>query len=194
MSNQKSNREMDFHDDSMRWTTVSSETIIKRPWLNVSRDKVKLPDGRENDEYYVLHYPTWINVIAITNDGQFIIERQYRHAIKEVSTEICAGCAEEGESPLEAAQRELQEETGYAGGTWSEIMVVAPNSSTMDNYCHCFLAEGVEKVSGQHLDATEDIHVFLVTRQEIFSMLCNGEFKQAMMIAPLWKYFATSRP
>lgn len=141
----------------------------------------------------ITYYTTWINVIAMTKDGRFIIERQYRHAIGEVSTEICAGCAEDEESPMAAAKRELLEETGYAGGTWSEIMVVAPNSSTMDNYCHCFLAEGVEKVSDQHLDATEDIHVFLATSEEVFTMLHNGEFKQAMMSAPLWKYFASQQ-
>ena len=184
---------MIFNDNNMKWTTISSKQLIERPWLNVRRDTVQLPDGRIHKEYYVLHYPTWVNVIAITKDGMFIIERQYRHAIAEVSTELCAGCAEEGETPIEAAKRELLEETGYSGGTWTEIMVIAPNSSTMDNYCHCFLATDVEKTSEQHLDTTEDIHIYYATREEIFAMLHNGEFKQAMMVAPLWKYFATSK-
>lgn len=181
---------MDFKDQNMKWKVLSSEHLIERPWLNVRKDKVQLPNGNVYDEYYVLHYPTWINVIAITEDGEFLLERQYRHAIGLVSTEICAGCAESGEDPLTAAKRELQEETGYSGGEWTELMVTAPNSSSMDNYCYSYLAVGVKKVSGQNLDATEDIRVFKCSKEEVYKMLCEGEFKQALMLAPLWKYFA----
>ena len=116
-------------EKEMRWRTLSSETLIARPWLTARRDKVELPDGSIYDEYYVLHYPTWINVIAETEDGRLILERQYRHALDVVSMEICAGVVEKGETPLEGAQRELQEETGYIGGEWTELMTIAPNSS-----------------------------------------------------------------
>lgn len=179
-----------FDDEKMKWKVLTSETVLSRPWLHARRDKVQLPNGKIFDEYYVLHYPTWINVIAETSDGRLILERQYRHAIGKMSTEICAGCAEAGETPLQAAQRELQEETGYSGGEWTELLCLAPNSSTMDNYCHCFYAQGIEKVSEQHLDETEDIHVFFETKEEVFARLQQGEFLQAMMVAPLWKFFA----
>ena len=69
-------------EKEMRWRTLSSETLIARPWLTARRDKVELPDGSIYDEYYVLHYPTWINVIAETEDGRLILERQYRHALR----------------------------------------------------------------------------------------------------------------
>lgn len=177
-------------EKEMRWRTLSSETLIARPWLTARRDKVELPDGSIYDEYYVLHYPTWINVIAETEDGKLILERQYRHALDVVSMEICAGVVEKGETPLEGAQRELQEETGYIGGEWTELMTIAPNPSTMDNLCHCFLARGVRPTGHRHLDATEDIEVFCRTRAEVYDMLRNGEFLQAMMVAPLWKYFS----
>lgn len=180
----------EFNDENMRWKVLSSRKLIERPWMNVRVDRAELPNGTICEEYYVLHYPTWVNVIAITEDGEFILERQYRHGIGRVSTEICAGCAEDGEDPLTAAKRELWEETGYTDGKWTELMVTCPNSGSTDNLCHSFLAEGVKKVSGQHLDRTEDIHVFLCSREETFKMLQNGEFLQAMMIAPMWKYFA----
>ena len=83
-----------------------------------------------------------MNQSVFTVDGRLILERQYRHAIGKVSTEICAGCVEEGESPLEAARRELQEETGYCGGEWTELLCLSPNSSTMDNYCYCYIDRG----------------------------------------------------
>lgn len=60
-------------DAEMVWTTLSSEKIFDRPWLTVRRDKVQLPNGHINDEYYMLHYPDWINVIAETTDGQIIL-------------------------------------------------------------------------------------------------------------------------
>ena len=175
----------------MKWKTLSSKQLIDRPWMRVRCDKVQLPDGRVHEEYYVLSYPSWVNVIAETEEGYIILERQYRHGLDIVSTEICAGVMEEGETPLEAAQRELEEETGYTGGEWKEIMTVAPNPGVMDNLCHCFYAKRVRRTCEQHLDDTEDIDVFLCPKQEVKQMLIRGEFIQALMVAPLWKFFST---
>ena len=177
-------------DEEMKWNTLSSEQLINRPWLKARRDTVQLPNGKVYDEYYVLSYPTWINVIAETEDGNIILERQYRHGLGVVSTEICAGVMEEGETPLQAAQRELEEETGYTGGVWQEIMTISPNPGAMDNLCHCFYAHGVKKTSRQHLDDTEDIEVLLYPKEEVKQMLLRGDFIQALMVAPLWKYFS----
>ena len=109
---------------NMKWKQLSTEYLIKRPWLTARRDKVELPDGRVIDEYYVLEYPSWINVIAVTKDNQMVLVRQYRHALGCTNFEVVAGVVEEGESPLHAAQRELLEETGFGGGEWQEIMEV----------------------------------------------------------------------
>ena len=66
-----------------KWRTVESEYLIQRPWLTARRDKVELPDGRVHPEYYVLEYPDWVNVIAITEDGQFVMVEQYRHGLED---------------------------------------------------------------------------------------------------------------
>ena len=179
-----------MNKDNEKWQILSSEYIIRRPWLTARRDSVKLPDGRVNPEYYVLEYPDFVNVIAVTVDGQMIMEHQYRHALGVFSLEICAGVMEKGETPLQAAQRELQEETGYAGGKWSEFITMAPNSSAMNNLCHCFLAVGVEQVSSQHLDATEDLEYFLMPTYQVYHLLKENKILQSMMAASLWKYFA----
>ena len=71
-----------------RWKTLSSEYLIKRPWLTARKDKVELPDGRVIPEYYVLEYPDWMNVIAITKDGQFVMERQFSYAAGSENYEI----------------------------------------------------------------------------------------------------------
>lgn len=176
-------------NDSMKWKVIESEYLFKRPWLTARRDHVRLPSGVEVPEFYVVEYPEFCNVIAITKEGKFIIEWQYRHAAGFCGYEIPAGCVEKGESPLEAAKRELYEETGYAGGTWVPIMTVFQNPSSFNNQAHTFLAMGVEQVSTQHLEASEDIKVVLMDEDEVFDRLQNGEFHQALMVAPLWKYF-----
>ncbi len=173
-----------------KWTTLESRYIIQRPWLTARVDKVQLPDGRINPEHYVLEYPEWVNIIAITSEGDFVMVRQYRHAMDVVLDELCAGVVEEGETPLQAARRELLEETGYGGGTWREIMTVGQNPSICDNITHCFLAEGVERVSDKHLDASEDIAVLLLSRDEVEAMLRENRQLQALMAAPMWRYLA----
>ena len=176
-----------------KWKTLQSDYLIKRPWLTARRDKVELPNGKVFDEFYVLEFPDWVNVIAEDREGNILLEHQWRHAAGEVSTEICAGVIERGEVPLDAAKRELLEETGYSGGKWTNIMTIMPNPGLMTNRCHCFLATGVERVSGQHLDESEDIEVIPTPRSEVLAMLQAGEFRQALMVAPLWKYFATTK-
>ena len=99
----------DILDDAVsedgKWETVSSEYLFRRPWLTVRRDQVRLPDGRINPEFYVIEYPDWVNVIAITEDGRFVMERQFRHGLGKTCYEIPAGVIEEGETPLEGTGR-----------------------------------------------------------------------------------------
>ena len=154
------------------------------------RDRVKLPTGVEIPEYYILEYPDWVNVIAITKEGKFVLVRQYRHGIKETRYEICAGVCETGEEPLLSAQRELYEETGYGNGNWTKLMTISANASTMTNITHCYLATEVERISTQHLEETEDLTVHLLDEEEVKALLLNDEVKQSLMAAPFWKYFA----
>lgn len=173
-----------------KWKTLESEYLIRRPWLTARRDKVLLPTGVVHDEYYVLEYPTWINVIAITKDGKFVMVEQYRHGLQEIFTELVAGVAEKGEEPLQAAKRELMEETGFGGGEWELNTVICANPGSQNNLTYSFIATGVEKIGSQHLDETEDVSVTLLTEAEVYEMLENDQVKQALMAAPLWKYFA----
>ncbi len=176
--------------DVGKWTVLESEYLIRRPWLTARRDKVQLPSGVINPEYYVLEYPDWVNIIAITEDGRMIFERQYRHGRGEVGYEIPAGVCEPGETPEEAARRELLEETGFGGGTWRLNMVAAPNPSTSTNLCHSFIATGVHRLSDQHLEATEDIEVHQLYEDEVLRLMREGRIIQAPMLCSLWKYFA----
>lgn len=145
--------------DDRKWEIISSEYLFKRPWLTARLDHVKLPTGAEIPEYYILEYPDWINTIAITKEGKFVMVRQYRHGIQETRYEICAGVCEMGEEPIVSARRELYEETGYGNGQWSLFMTISANASTMTNLTYCFLATDVELISTQHLEEAEDLSV-----------------------------------
>ena len=172
-----------------KWKILESRYIIKRPWLTARCDTVELPDGRINPEHYVLEYPSWVNITAITEDGKFVMVRQYRHGLQDVFIELAAGVVEDGENTLDAAQRELLEETGYSGGEWTLMNVISQNPSTSNNLTYCYLAKGVRKTARQALDSTEDMEPVLLSEDEVKSMLFNDEMKQALMATPLWKYF-----
>ncbi|MFA5651116.1 MAG: NUDIX hydrolase [Proteiniphilum sp.] len=178
-------------DDPGRWRVLESEYLHNRPWLTVRRETLQMPNGTVVPEYYVLEYPDWVNIIAITKEKQFILVKQYRPGIGATCVELCAGVCEKSDaSPLISAQRELMEETGYGGGEWREFMRVAPNASAANNFSYCFIAENVKKMGEQALDASEELTVHLFSFEEVKELLEEGKIIQATMAAPLWKYIA----
>lgn len=177
----------------MMWKTLSSEYLLRDPWMTVRRDRMQLPTGQILDPCWALEYPDWVSVIALTKDGKMILERQYRHGLRIVEYEIPAGVIEKGETPLEAARRELAEETGYGGGEWEPWMQTCANPSMMNNITHVFLARNVEPMTERHLDRTEDIEVYQLSEEEVYKLVANDCIKQSLMAAPLWKYFATKK-
>ncbi|NTW83397.1 MAG: NUDIX hydrolase [Chlorobiaceae bacterium] len=173
------------------WTTLSSEYLYRKPWLTMRRDTVLLPNDRIIDDYYVWEFPPWCNVIAVTKDREVVLIRQYRHGLGKVHYEIPAGVHDkEGESILESARRELLEETGFGGGSWKPWMELSANPALQNNICYTFLAEGVERIGTQFLDATEEISVHLVNHDELRSIVLDGGIMQALHVAPLLKYLS----
>ena len=172
----------------MNWKTLKSSYAFLCPWLRVRKDHVQLPSGVEMDDFYVVESNDWVNVIAITENGLFLIEEQYRHGVGQVCFELPAGNVSKGEKPLEAAKRELLEETGFAGGKWMHFCSTAPNASGMNNFCHTFLADGVKTVAEPHLESSEDIYVHLKSQREIEELLTNNSIIEAVMQAPLWRF------
>lgn len=177
--------------ENRKWKVLTSEQLLNRgTWMNLRVERVQLPSGSIVPEWFVLEFPDWVNVIAITKDGHFVMEDQYRHALGQTGFELVAGVVDPGESPLDAAKRELKEETGFGGGTWTHFMTVSPNPTNHTNLCHTFLATDVERLGDQNLEATEDIHVDIFTFDEVKQLLAEGQIIQALHAAPLWKYVA----
>ena len=172
------------------WRVLSEEYLIRRPWCTVRRDSVELPTGVVVPEWYVFEFPDWVNVIAITTEGEFVMISQYRHGVKQTRYELVAGCCEQGESAEQSARRELLEEAGYGGGQWREFMRIAPNPSNQNNFTTTFLALGVERVGEQQTEASEDIQVHLMSPVQVRELLEGDNIIQCLNAAPLWRYFA----
>ena len=174
----------------MTWRVLNSIYSFVSPWVKIRKDTVELPSGVIIPDFYIEELPDWVNVIAITKEGDFLIEEQYRHGIAKVCFELCAGIIEEGETPLDAAKRELLEETGYSTDEWLFFGNYSPNASGCNNTCYTFIANNVKKVADQELDRTEEISLHLVEENEIKNMMVDGRITEAVMLASLWRFFA----
>lgn len=180
--------------ENRKWKVLESKHIIERDeWLSVRQEKVELPSGVIIPSWYILEFPDWINVIAITEEGKMVMIDQYRHAVGTTNYELVAGVVDKGESPLEAAQRELLEESGYGDGNWIPYMKLSPNPTNHSNTSHTFLATGVKKITNQHTEASEDIRVHILSQEDVFDLLQSGEIIQALHAAPLYKYFCDAK-
>lgn len=177
--------------DPKPWLVESSQYVYdRRPYMVMREDSVLLPNGARIPDYFIFEYPEWVSVLAVTTDGDFVLIRQYRHGIAQVHYELVAGVVDPQEPLLVAAQRELLEESGYGGGEWQPWLRVCANPGTHTNWCHIFLATGVERLEGQQLDHTEDIAVQVLPRDAVREMLDSGGVAQAIHMAALWRYFA----
>lgn len=172
----------------MKWSLINSSYVFQNKWLTIRKDHVRLPSGYEMPDYYIIEQPSFVNIIAIDKSGKFILEKQYRHGLQKVLYELPAGQIDDGEKPLQAAQRELLEETGYCGGVWTEFYVSAPNTSNITNLCYTFLAIGVEQTNERKLENSEDINLYIVSKEELIQLLKQKKIIEGVQQAPLWKY------
>ncbi len=172
-----------------KWKTKSSEYLVKKPWATLRVDECELPDGRIASEYYVLEYPNWVNVVAITEDEKVVMVKQYRHSGDIVSIEIPGGVIDGDEEPVAAAKRELLEETGYAFENFELVSTIYPNPATSNNVTYAYLATGGKKVQEQDLDEHEDIEIEFYSIEEVKEMLLKNEIPQALHVTGLFYAF-----
>ena len=108
--------------DNQKWESLTKESIlVKKPWFEVFREEVRLPDGKIVPDYFGIEMPYYTTVFAVTEEQKIMVLRCYRHAIGEVTLTMPGGMIDEGESPLAGIQRELLEETGYKAKDWKPL-------------------------------------------------------------------------
>ena len=176
-------------DDQLEWQKLRSEPGADLGILNVRFDWLKHPTEDRTLKRLVLESVDWINVVALTEDGQSVMVEQYRFGVGSCTLETPGGMVDSGETPLQAAQRELKEETGYSGGRWKSLGAVQPNPAIHSHLCHHFLAEGVTKNDSQDLGQGEAIAVHLYTIDQVRSAIVDGSLRHVLAISALSRVF-----
>lgn len=141
--------------------------------------------GKEHP-FFVLSTRDWINIVALTKDRKVLMVSQYRHGSGEVSLEIPGGAVDPGEPPLEAAKRELREETGYESTRWHLLGSARPNPAILSNRCHIYLALDAEKTAELDLDEAEELEVGLYNMEEIPEMIRDGKISHSLVIGAFY--------
>jgi len=167
------------------WKLLHSGPPADYDIFQVRRHRYRLePEGRERD-FIVLDANEWINIVAVTTEGQLVLIRQFRHGIREVTWEVPGGIAETGEPPEQAALRELREETGYAGERAVLLGYTWPNPAMQSNRLFTYVIEDARRVGDPLPDPFERIIVEPRPLNEIPGMIAKGEIRHCLVIASL---------
>lgn len=170
----------------MNWKTLKSEYLFNDLWFKVRRETCETPQGKIVSPYYVYEFPEWVNAVALTQENQVVMVRQYRHALGETCIELPGGCVDPTDANTEAAiARELLEETGYQFSNFTYLGRTSANPSTNNNLMHMFLATGGIRIQNQQLDANEEIEVELFPLDEVIQMIRRQEIVQSMHVTTL---------
>ena len=160
------------------WKTLSRRVVFDQaPWLVVEYHTVELPDGRQIPDWSWVKTPDYINVVVLTDSGEYLCFRQRKYGVPEPMLSLVGGYIKPGEAPLAAAQRELLEETGYVSGDWVTLgqFLVDPNRGVATG--NLFLAREARKTGEIDSDDLEEQEVVMLSRQELEQALAEGEFK-----------------
>lgn len=182
--------------ENLTWKEISTEHIIQDEWIDFRQSFYRFPDGNVFGPFYSYSRKNYVVIVASNEDGNYLCVRQFRQGIKEVTTEFPAGCIERTdtgrdgsecsislmEDALQAARRELLEETGYISDTWEFLLAVPSNATMADNYAYIFSAKNCRKSGAQMLDETEFLNVCEYSPAEMEEIIHRGNFQQAVHI------------
>lgn len=154
--------------------TIVSKSIYEGYILHVKEDDIELPNGKPAKREIIRHIGA-VCVVPVTDNNEIIVERQFRYPINQVITEIPAGKLDsKDEDRLEAAKRELKEETGYVADEWTDIGIYYPAAAYSDERITMYMARGLHK-GEQKLDEDEFLDVKSVPVDVLVEMIMKGE-------------------
>ena len=184
------------NDQKLTWKLVNTEHVVTDRWIDFRRLTYEMPDGTLFEPFYNYSRRSYVVIAATDTQGNYLCVRQYRQGIGGVTTEFPAGGIENygatdyektgrEEDPLEAARRELIEETGYTSDDWTHLLTIPSDATLGDNYAHLYLARNCKKVQSQTLDETEFMNVIAIPPAELEEMAASGRFQQAIHVLAL---------
>ncbi len=173
----------------MSWTKVSNHGLLDCRVFKVRTSRLRSDRTGQEHDFYVLDCADWVNVIAITDRDELLLVRQHRAGIDRASLEVPGGMVDPGETPLEAARRELAEETGYAPREIVPIGAIHPNPALQGNVTHSFLATGCRRAAEPKLDSTEEVELVIEPLSRADELLRSGEISHALVAVAFlhWK-------
>jgi 8-oxo-dGTP pyrophosphatase MutT (NUDIX family) len=164
----------------MKWKTLSSKYISRHKYFTARVDKCEASDGKIIEEYFVVELPKTACALAITEDGEALMVKQYRHPVDEVLLELPGGFIDDNESPEVAMKRELMEETGYEFASVEQLGIIAANPGVLNNYTALFLAKGGKQTGKQNLDHNEEIEIITIPLNELKTMFLENKIVQSL--------------
>jgi len=172
-----------------KWEIRTNKTDYKNRLFTMRNLECFHNEKNVQNDFYVIDTFNWINVIALTTDGKFILVKQHRLGTDEISIETPGGVIDEGENAEECAVRELREETGFIGKSVHLLKSLWVNPAIMSNRISFYFIDGCESSASQELDDAEDIEVITVTADEIAGMISDGTFSHSIAVTGLGLYF-----
>ncbi|MGE3769849.1 MAG: NUDIX hydrolase [Bdellovibrionales bacterium] len=156
------------------WEILETDTALDTPHFKVTRERVRLPSGKI-DDVYLQKAAHWVAVLALTADGHILTLNEYRHGTRTYMRHIPAGHIDEGEDPLQAAQRELMEEAGHEADNWEHVGDFHANASRTATTATLFVARNARPAGQQRLTDFEAIEVVPMTPAILLQHLASSE-------------------
>ncbi len=175
-------------DEVPRWSVKESKYLARCRVFNLRKDVSIHSRDQTSHDFYVLEAPDWVNVIAITEDGNVVLIEQHRHGTGDRTLEIPGGMVDEGEEPIQAAARELFEETGYRPGNMLYLGKTRPNPAIQNNFLHSFVAQWCRFEAAPEFHDSEHTIVRLERLSEIPSLIATGAIDHALVVAAFHKF------
>lgn len=172
-----------------KWTKISSRAIHENKFLKLKENSYHLPDGRIVPNYFVVGFPDWANVVAVTKNKKLLLVRQYRAAADVITLEIPGGQVDPGEDVRAAALREFREETGYKALQSGDLKCHFPNPATQDNKVHSLYVAECERAGEPEPDEHESFELVELSKSELQAAIERGELRSSIILGAIFLFW-----